>query len=120
MPETAGVVTCPPRLCYSLFVLSNLLIVAERMESAAMPIHVWRGVLWGTALGDLSAITSLVKAPVLILWGDQDSLFDAAHQERLRQSCPAAQFEAFEGAGHNMFWEQPERAAKLISQFLNE
>ncbi len=95
-------------------------IVAERMESAAMPIQVWRGVLWGTAVGDLSAITSLVKAPVLILWGDQDSLFDAAHHERLRQSYPAAQFEAFEGAGHNMFWEQPERAAKLISQFLDE
>lgn len=94
-------------------------ISAERTESAAMPIHVWRGVLWGTALGSLSAFTGLVEAPMLIVWGDQDQLFDAAHQENLKQAYPNARFETFEGAGHNMFWEMPEQAAAAISDFLD-
>lgn len=92
----------------------------EREESAAVPIHVWKGVLWGTTTGDLSKTASLIKAPMMIFWGDQDPLFDASHQEKLKAAFPNAQFEVFQGAGHNMFWEQPKRAAELISSFLKK
>lgn len=93
-------------------------IKPEREESAAVPIHVWKGVLWGTTLGDLSKISQLVKAPVMIFWGDQDQLFDAGHQNALRQAYPDARYETFTGAGHNMFWEQPQKSAELIEAFL--
>lgn len=95
-------------------------ITRERTESAATPIQVWHGVLWATAMADLIAITPMVKAPVLVLWGDQDSLFDATHQERVKKAFPAARFETFAGAGHNMFWEFPERSGKLIGEFLDQ
>lgn len=95
-------------------------ISRERAESAAVPIHVWKGVLWGTMIHNLSAMTPLIKAPVLILWGDQDSLFDAASQDKLKAAFPQAQYETFVGAGHNMFWEFPERAASVIETFLDE
>jgi pimeloyl-ACP methyl ester carboxylesterase len=95
-------------------------IKPEREESAAVPIHVWKGVLWGTTTGDLSKTASLIKAPMMIFWGDQDPLFDASHQEKLKAAFPNAQFEVFQGAGHNMFWEQPKRAAELISSFLKK
>jgi pimeloyl-ACP methyl ester carboxylesterase len=91
----------------------------ERAESAAVPIHVWKGVLWGTMTQDLSAMAPLVKAPMLILWGDQDTLFDAASQAELKKAYPGAQYETFAGAGHNMFWEFPERAAAAINTFLD-
>jgi pimeloyl-ACP methyl ester carboxylesterase len=55
---------------------------------------------------------------VLILWGDQDGLFDAVSQERLRTALPAARFETFEGYGHNMFWETPEGVAGILTDFL--
>jgi pimeloyl-ACP methyl ester carboxylesterase len=90
----------------------------ERTESAATPIHVWHGLLWGTVTADLTLIAPVVKAPVLILWGDQDALLDATYQDRLKKAYPAAQFETFAGAGHNMFWEYPEKAAGLIETFL--
>lgn len=93
-------------------------ITPEREESAAVPIHVWKGVLWGTATGNLANVASQIKAPVMIFWGDQDQLFDATHQERLKAAFPAAKFEAFAGYGHNLFWEQPQRAADLINAFL--
>ena len=95
-------------------------IAAERAESANVPIHVWEGVLWGTNTADLAPISSLVTAPMMIIWGDQDQLMDAPQQENLRAAFPDARFETFQGAGHNMFWEQPERAAELIDSFLSE
>jgi pimeloyl-ACP methyl ester carboxylesterase len=94
-------------------------ITRERTESAATPIQVWRGVLWGTVVNDLTLVAPLVKAPVLVLWGDQDPLFDLSHQEKLEKAYPAAEFETFKGAGHNMFWEFPERAAEVIKAFLD-
>lgn len=93
-------------------------IAPERTESAAVPEQVWKGVLWGLSGGDMSNLAPLVQAPMMIFWGDQDQLFDATHQEALRAAYPKARFETFAGAGHNMFWEQPQHAADLINAFL--
>lgn len=95
-------------------------ITRERTESAAVPLHVWNGVLWGTVVNDLTLTAPLVKAPVLVLWGDQDGLFDLSHQEKLEKAYPEAAFEIFKGAGHNMFWEYPEKAAKIIGLYLDD
>ncbi|BCH21667.1 alpha/beta fold hydrolase [Mesorhizobium sp. L-8-3] len=100
--------------------VDDAFIKPEREESAAVPIQVWKGVLWGTTTGDLSKTASLIKAPMMILWGDQDQLFDSSHQEKLKAAFPQARFEAFKGAGHNMFWETPEKAAALIASFLTK
>jgi pimeloyl-ACP methyl ester carboxylesterase len=95
-------------------------LTRERSESAATPQQVWNGVLVGLSIADWSALAPQIEAPTLVLWGDQDSLFGAPEQEALRTALPAARFETFEGLGHNMFWEQPERAGRLIADFLDE
>lgn len=92
----------------------------ERTESAEVPIQVWHGVLWGLSTVDLRPIEPLIKAPVLILWGDQDQLFDAKHQDGLKTAFPAAQHETFAGAGHNMFWEFPEKVGSIVNAFLGK
>lgn len=94
-------------------------LARERAESAAVPIHVWRGVLWATATGDLTAIAPAVKAPILVLWGEKDTLFDLSHQERLEKAYPDAAFQIFRESGHNMFWEFPDKAARVINEFLD-
>lgn len=93
-------------------------IAPERTESAAVPEQVWKGVMWGLSSSDLSVLAPLVQAPMMIVWGDQDQLFDATHQDALRAAYPKARFETFAKAGHNMFWEEPQRAAELINGFL--
>lgn len=90
----------------------------QRKESAAIPAQVWIGVLRALTETDWSAIASRITAPTLVIWGDQDSLFDAASQTRLKELMPAAKFETFSGIGHNFFLEQPEKAAKAINAFL--
>jgi pimeloyl-ACP methyl ester carboxylesterase len=95
-------------------------ITRERAESAARPREVWMGVLTALTMTDWTALAPRITAPTLILWGDQDSLFGAESQVALRAALPAAQYVTFEGYGHNMFWEAPERAGTMIRDFLNE
>ncbi|MDQ1847078.1 alpha/beta hydrolase [Gemmobacter fulvus] len=90
----------------------------ERAESAAVPAQVWMGVLKALTLTDWSPLAPRITAPTLVLWGDQDSLFDAASQTRVKELLPTARHETFTGLGHNFFWEQPEAAAQMINGFL--
>lgn len=92
----------------------------ERGESAATPRQTWLGVLDGLAKLDLNDVATKVTAPTLILWGDQDGFFDAASQETVRLAYPGAQYIAFPGHGHNMFWEDPEKVGHDITGFLTE
>ncbi|WP_024927457.1 MULTISPECIES: alpha/beta fold hydrolase [unclassified Mesorhizobium] len=93
-------------------------LTRERGESAAVPAQVWMGVLRSLTETDWSSITSRITAPTLIIWGEQDALFDAASQTRLKELLPAAKYETLAGVGHNFFWEQPEKVAKEINGFL--
>lgn len=92
----------------------------ERRESAARPERVWRGVLAALSATDWSSLAPRITAPTLILWGDQDPLFDAAAQAELREALPDAQTRTFEGLGHNMFWEQPQAFGAIVTKFLAE
>lgn len=90
----------------------------ERAESAAVPHHVWMGVLQALTVLDWSKLAPRIEAPTAILWGDQDGLFGPETQEKLRKTLPKAEFHQFDGLGHNFFWEQPEQAGEIISTFL--
>lgn len=92
----------------------------EKAEAIAMPMHVWQGVLEALAMLDWAPLAPAVEAPTLILWGDQDGLFDAASQERLQAAVPEARLEIFAGLGHNLNWEDPEKVAAAIRDFLTE
>ena len=67
----------------------------------------------------MTLVAPLVKSPVLVLWGEKDGLLDLSHQEKLEKAYPDAVFRIFTGAGHNMFWEFPDKAASLINEFLD-
>ena len=71
----------------------------ERAESAAVPAQVWMGALKALTLTDWSPLAPRITAPTLVLWGDQDSLFDAASQTRVKELLPTARHETFTGLG---------------------
>ena len=37
----------------------------------------------------------------------------------LEKAYPDAEFQVFREAGHNMFWEFPDKAARVINEFLD-
>ena len=90
----------------------------ERTESAATPRTAWMGVLQGLTALDMGKVAPMVKAPTLILWGDQDGLFDAASQEAVKATYPGAAYQAYPGYGHNMFWEIPDQIGAKVMEFL--
>uniref|UniRef100_UPI003F492DE2 alpha/beta fold hydrolase n=1 Tax=Ensifer adhaerens TaxID=106592 RepID=UPI003F492DE2 len=91
---------------------------ASRREAANIEAHVWKGVVQGLAFSDLAPIQSLVKSPLLIIWGDTDPLFVRQDQDELLSAHPEARFVALEGSGHNPHWDFADQAAQEILNFL--
>lgn len=93
-------------------------LTRERTESAAMPVKAWKGVLTEMATNEYGKLASLIEAPTMVIWGDQDGFFDAASQEPIKEAFPNARYEDYPDLGHNMFWEEPDLLAETINDFL--
>ncbi len=88
------------------------------LEAAAIPAKVWRSLFEMLEITDLSAASRAVQAPVLLLGGADDALFDIRHRNALAAAFPAAHAHVLEGHGHNPHWESPAAVAVLMRRFL--
>jgi len=61
-----------------------------------------------------------VSAPVLVVGGSRDFAAGPRAQRRLAEILPRGRFAEYEGLGHWMFVEDPERFARDVSRFLDE
>jgi pimeloyl-ACP methyl ester carboxylesterase len=61
-----------------------------------------------------------VKAPALVVWGDDDKIVPRSAGELYVAALPNARFEIVRGAGHFAEMEQPEAVARLIGGFIAE
>lgn len=89
-------------------------------ESAKVPGRVWREVIAGLMETDFSAELGRIKAPTLIIWGDRDSFFLRNEQERLTKAISGSRLLVYEGVGHDPNWEEPERLAADLSEFIEK
>jgi 3-oxoadipate enol-lactonase len=60
-----------------------------------------------------------IVAPTLVVQGTDDKVIDPRNAELLGELIPNARVELFEGCGHLFFWEQPERFARVVEEFLS-
>jgi pimeloyl-ACP methyl ester carboxylesterase len=58
--------------------------------------------------------------PVLIVWGDRDSIIPARHGEDAHRAIPGSRLEIFEGVGHLPQLEAPGRFIAALERFLQE
>jgi len=58
--------------------------------------------------------------PTLVVWGTRDRMIPAWHATLAEKVIPGCRVELFEGAGHFPHLDEPERFAKLISDFMKE
>jgi non-heme chloroperoxidase len=92
--------------------LRNCLDVPARVWKAT-----WKGRIDGTGLsGDLGEI----KAPTLIVWGNQDQRAPRHKQEALVAGIPDARLRVYAGVGHEPHVEVPEQLASDIAAFVVE
>lgn len=94
-------------------------LAAVLVDGKKTKAQVWRGVARALVDVEGARLAADIAAPALIVAGSKDDLFPAEHQQALRRALPDADYIEFDGLGHNMIWEQPERVAPAIADFLN-
>jgi 3-oxoadipate enol-lactonase len=57
---------------------------------------------------------SSITAPTLVIHGTADRMLPMHNGEIIAERIPNARLELFEGVGHMLWWEQPERTAALV------
>jgi pimeloyl-ACP methyl ester carboxylesterase len=87
-------------------------------EAARIPAAVWRASVAGLTTSPPPTTLGTICAPTLILWGDRDGLLAHEDQVALAETIPNSQLLVYQGVGHLMLWEQPERVASDITRFL--
>lgn len=87
-------------------------------EARRIPADVWQRSLAGLTTSLAPIETGPVSAPTLILWGDRDVLLAQAGQEALAAAIPGSRLLVYEGVGHLVLWEQPERVAADLAGFV--
>jgi pimeloyl-ACP methyl ester carboxylesterase len=95
----------------------------QRKDAAGIPLRVWLAVLdqgmpSDTLYGDLQSTLPRLTAPTLLIWGSKDPIMEEPMRKTLIDALPAARLKVFDGLGHNPFWEDPERVAAVINEFL--
>lgn len=83
-------------------------------EAAAMPSTVWQALYVMLEAVDLRSTPGDIHAPILLLAGDKDALFDAAHRKTLWAAFPEAVTKTLAGHGHNPHWESPAQVAHIL------
>jgi 3-oxoadipate enol-lactonase len=57
-----------------------------------------------------------LAVPALVVHGSEDRMLEAVNGDLLASMVPGARFELLDGVGHLLFWEQPERVARLVRE----
>jgi pimeloyl-ACP methyl ester carboxylesterase len=85
-----------------------------------IPKHVWRAVL-DSLVAALPPIRSgPITVPTLILWGAEDDLLSAGQAHDLAVAIGGSRLVMYEGTGHLVLWERPERVASDLTAFISE
>lgn len=91
------------------------LVVDESMKT---PSRVWRGAFAGMLEDDFANELGSVRAPTLLVWGDKDGMASRGDQAMLLKRLREAALCVYEGGGHAVHWEEPERFAQDVTRFV--
>lgn len=86
-------------------------------ESLRVPARVWKAATAGLRAFDASGVLRQITAPTLVIWGDRDAFARRRHQEVLTAGIAGARLVTYEGVGHAVHWEQPQRVAADVAAF---
>jgi pimeloyl-ACP methyl ester carboxylesterase len=59
-----------------------------------------------------------VRAPALVVWGDDDKVVPQSAAKRYLEALPNAKLQIVKSSGHCVDMEQPEALAKLVTEFI--
>lgn len=120
LPPKFGVRIQAPRLMSPTFVKLNKNVADEwvpylKEEPPAKDV-IFRQALSG-ALHDVTSRLPLLQVPTLVVGGSADRLISVENCRHLAELIPNARLEIFEGVGHEVMSEAPERTSALLRAF---
>lgn len=93
--------------------------VEDQMTAAlTIPRHVWRAVIDGLVAADPPITQGSITAPTLILWGGEEDVLPAGQAAELRAAIEDSRVVTYDGVGHLVLWERPERVAEDVTAFI--
>jgi pimeloyl-ACP methyl ester carboxylesterase len=87
-------------------------------ESLKAPARIWRDAFAGLMEDDFTAQLNAINARTLLVWGDRDAMVPRADQYAALGAIASATLTVYEGTGHAVHWEEPERFARDLVAFL--
>ncbi|MFE2567684.1 alpha/beta fold hydrolase [Streptomyces mirabilis] len=87
-------------------------------ENVKVPSYVWQETLRGLLDTDLRATLAGILVPTLVIWGDQDDLLPRGDQQTILDAIHGSRLIAYEGVGHDVHWEQPDRVVADLAAFV--
>lgn len=87
-------------------------------ESLKLPARAWREAVAGALKDDLSGERNKIKAPTLLVWGDQDGMVPRTDQDAQTAAIASSRLVVYRGAGHAVHWEEPGRFASDLAAFV--
>lgn len=92
--------------------------IVERRLANPQPLDCWRAQSAAAFTFDAAARLGRVSVPTLLVHGTADTVVDHRNSDLLAELIPGSRLELFAGAGHLLFWEEPERFARVVGAFL--
>lgn len=89
-------------------------------ESLKVPISVFQQAFRGLIDADYTNQLKKVTQPTLIFWGNKDAFFLREGQETLVKNIRGSKWIVYEDVGHSVHWEEPQRFAKDLVDFIDE
>ena len=72
----------------------------------------------GQAVSALSRLNSRTGFPIMVIWGEQDTMIPVKHAYAVQQARPDVRLEVLAGVGHFPHAERPAQVAELIADFI--
>ena len=87
-------------------------------ENLKVPARVWQAMFVAMLEDDCADELDRIRAPTLIIWGDEDTIVPRKDQEAMAAAIPRARLLVYRGAGHLFYWEDPKGVADDLSAFV--
>jgi non-heme chloroperoxidase len=88
------------------------------VEGTKVPAWVFQAAMKGIMEIDFVPQLANIKAPVLVMWGDKDAFCTRDGQDMFVNKIANSRLVVYEGTGHALHWEEPERFVKDLTAFI--
>src|SRR5512132_982762 len=87
-------------------------------DGLRVPAHVWKAGLAGLTTAVPPSESGTITAPTLIIWGERDELLPLRDGHLLAEAIPGSRLVVYQDTGHLVLWEQPQRVATDLVDFV--